>query len=284
MEAETEKTLNKTVMITGVDGYIGNALKNWLQKKGYCVTGVDTRQVKPEEIDMTDCDTIVHVAGIAHQKETKENAHLYYEINRDYAVKTALNARKSGVGQFIVLSSMSVYGKNTGCITKDTKPAPNTHYGRSKYQADLRFEKLCSDEFKVCILRPPMVYGKGCKGNYQMLRKLALLTPIFPAWKNRRSMIYIDYLCDFIEGLIRKEETGLFFPQNQEYVCTADMVRYIAAEHGHKVGFVKVFSPILRLPILPYRDKVFGSLVYGCKEDRCGEKGDFAKTIRETER
>lgn len=274
----------KTVMITGVDGYIGTNLKKWLQKKEYNVLGIDTRQISPENIDMSGCDVVVHVAGIAHQKETKENAHLYYEINRDYAVKTAVNAKKSGVGQFIVLSTMSVYGKNEGRITKESKPAPNTHYGKSKYQADLRFEKLRSDEFKVCILRPPMVYGNGCKGNYQTLRKLALLTPVFPAWRNRRSMIYIDNLCSFIENLIREEKSGLFFPQNKEYVCTADMVCRIALEHGKKVRLIKGLNLFVRIPFLPYREKVFGSLIYDCAEDRCREVEEFRDTIRRTEK
>lgn len=274
----------KTVMITGVDGYIGTNLKNWLQKKGYNVFGIDTKKVSPDRIDMSGCDVVVHVAGIAHQKETKENAHLYYEINRDYAVKTAVNAKKSGVGQFIVLSTMSVYGKNEGRITKESKPAPNTHYGKSKYQADLRFEKLRSDEFKVCILRPPMVYGNGCKGNYQTLRKLALLTPVFPAWRNRRSMIYIDNLCSFIENLIREEKSGLFFPQNKEYVCTADMVCRIALEHGKKVRLIKGLNLFVRIPFLPYREKVFGSLIYDCAEDRCREVEEFRDTIRRTEK
>lgn len=274
----------KTVMITGVGGYIGTALKEWLQKREYRVIGVDTQQVDPENIDMSGCDVVVHVAGIAHQKETRENAHLYYEVNRDYTVKTAANARKSKVSQFIVLSSMSVYGKNTGRITKETIPAPISHYGKSKYQADRRLEKMQTDTFKVCILRPPMVYGKGCKGNYQTLRKLALLTPVFPAWKNKRSMIYIDNLCGFIENLIREEKSGLFFPQNKEYVCTADMVRRIAEEHGKKVKLLKVLNPFVRIRFLPYRDKVFGSLIYDCSEDRCSVAGDFAETIRKTER
>lgn len=274
----------KTVMITGVGGYIGTALKEWLQKREYRVIGVDTQQVDPENIDMSGCDVIVHVAGIAHQKETRENAHLYYEVNRDYTVKTAANARKSKVSQFIVLSSMSVYGKNTGRITKETIPAPISHYGKSKYQADKRLEKMQSDVFKVCILRPPMVYGKGCKGNYQTLRKLALLTPVFPAWKNKRSMIYIDNLCGFIENLIREEKSGLFFPQNKEYVCTADMVRCIAEEHGKKVKLLQVLNPFVRIRFLPYRDKVFGSLIYDCSENRCSVAGDFAETIRKTER
>ena len=141
-----------------------------------------------------------------------------------------------------------------------------------------------TDTFKVCILRPPMVYGKGCKGNYQTLRKLALLTPVFPAWKNKRSMIYIDNLCGFIENLIREEKPGLFLPQNKEYVCTADMVRRIAEEHGKKVKLLKVLNPFVRIRFLPYRDKVFGSLIYDCSEDRCSVAGDFAETIRKTER
>ena len=274
----------KTVMITGVNGYIGTALKEWLQKKEYRVTGIDTKQIDPDQIDMSGCNVLIHVAGIAHQKETKKNAHLYYEVNRDYTVKTAVNAKKSGVDQFIVLSSMSVYGKNIGRITKKSVPAPNSHYGRSKYQADLKLEKMQSDHFKVCILRPPMVYGKGCKGNYQTLRKMALLTPVFPAWNNRRSMIYIDNLCDFVEVLIREEKEGIFFPQNKEYVCTADMVRCIAREHEHRIRFVKALNPFVRIPFLPYREKVFGSLIYDCGEDRCCAVEKFEKTIQETEK
>lgn len=273
----------KKVMITGVNGYIGTNLRNWLEKQGYQVTGVDTKRVSPEMIRMDGCDAVVHVAGIAHQKETKENAHLYYEINRDYAVNTALRAKDSGVRQFIVLSSMSVYGKNTGCITKETVPAPISHYGKSKHQADLKLEKMQSDTFKVCILRPPMVYGKGCKGNYQMLRKLALLTPVFPAWENKRSMIYIDNLCSFIEHLIREEKSGLFLPQNKEYVCTADMVRCVAREHGKNVKCLNILNLFVRLKFIPYIDKVFGDLIYECDEDRCCEISEFAETIHYTE-
>ena len=128
-----------------------------------------------------------------------------------------------------------------------------------------------------------MVYGKGCKGNYQTLRRLSLLTPVFPAWKNRRSMIYIDNLCDFIEMLIREEKAGLFFPQNEEYVCTADMVQKIALEHGKKVRLIKGLNLFVKFPFVPYRDKVFGSLIYDSEEDKCCAVEKFEETIQATE-
>ena len=155
----------KTVMITGAKGYIGSALGEWFEKqKKYRVIRINTKAVRPENILMEGCDTVVHTAGIAHQKETKDNAPLYYEINRDYAVQTAVQARKAGVQQFILLSSMSVYGKQTGRITKETVPAPVSHYGRSKYQADLKIRDLESDTFRVCIFAAPYGIRKRLQG------------------------------------------------------------------------------------------------------------------------
>ena len=274
----------KTVMITGAKGYIGSALGEWFEKqKKYRVIRINTKAVRPENILMEGCDTVVHTAGIAHQKETKDNAPLYYEINRDYAVQTAVQARKAGVQQFILLSSMSVYGKQTGRITKETVPAPVSHYGRSKYQADLKIRDLESDTFRVCILRPPMVYGKGCKGNYQALRKRALKTLIFPDWKNQRSMLYIENLCGFIQQLTDAGTSGLFFPQNRDYICTAELVRQIAAAHGKKIRLVKCFNPMLRHLHLGLFEKVFGSLIYDCPEDECLQVKDFVETIYRTE-
>ena len=107
------------------------------------------------------------MAGIAHIKETKENAELYYKVNRDLAIETAKKAKAQGVKQFVFLSTMSVYGMETGVITKETIPHPKNNYGKSKLQAEEKILSLSDEDFKVCIIRPPMVYGEGCKGNYQ---------------------------------------------------------------------------------------------------------------------
>jgi UDP-glucose 4-epimerase len=107
-----------------------------------------------------------------------------------------------------------------------------------------------------------MVYGKGCKGNYPRLAGLALKIPIFPEVDNKRSMIYIDNLSEFVKQLIDNRSSGLFFPQNTEYVNTSEMVRLIAEVHGKKMTMTKLFNPLLRLLNISTVNKVFGDLVY----------------------
>jgi len=116
----------KKILITGANSYIGTSFEKWMgQYEGYEIDTVDTKNNKWKEADFSKYDVVFHVAGIAHIKETKENAHLYYEINRDMTVEIANKAKENGIKQFVLLSSMSVYGMVTGIITKTTKPNPN---------------------------------------------------------------------------------------------------------------------------------------------------------------
>ncbi len=276
----------KHVLIFGEGSYIGEAVQKWLQKKNgeYLVATMPSIGISVKNIDFSPYDVIYYVAGIAHQKETKENAHLYYEVNRNLACAVAKKAKQDGVRQFVLMSTLSVYGINEGVIRKDTEERPTTHYGKSKLQADRRIQKLADNEFHVTIIRPPMVYGAGCRGNYQRLRSLALKTPIFPAIKNRRSMIFIDNLCDYVEWAIREDVTGIQIPQNQDYVCTSEMVRLIARQHGEKMVFVKVPQFIVQAAPISTVKKVFGSLICDCPLDRENAVPDFAVTIRLSER
>lgn len=212
----------------------------------------------------TGYDVVFHVAGIAHRKETKENAHLYYEVNRDMAIETAKKAKADGVRQFIFMSSMSIYGMETGVITKDTAPNPKTHYGKSKLEAEKGIKWFSDESFRVAILRPPMIYGKGCKGNYQKLAKLARITPVFPDIENKRSMIYVDNLSEFIREIIDRKSNGIFCPQNDEYVCTSHLVREIASCHGRKIHMTRLFSPVIKMMTRHNKQisKAFGSLLY----------------------
>ena len=269
---EGKELREKRILITGADSYIGMAVERWLkeanERGGRTLYQVDTLDVKGErwkEQDFSCYDVVFHVAGIAHQKETADNAHLYYEVNEHLAVKVAEKAWKEGVRQFILLSSMSVYGMESGTITKETEPAPKTHYGRSKYNADKRISKLADDTFKVAVLRPPMVYGKHCKGNYQLLRKFALHTPVFPAIKNQRSMVYIDHLAEFVQRVMDEDASGLFFPQDAEYVNISDMVKQIAHINGRNIRLVTCFSPFIKIGLksnINVLKKVFGDLTY----------------------
>mgnify|MGYP002799211917 FL=1 len=263
----------KKILITGANSYIGTSFESYIKEnftEQYLVDTVDMLDGSWREKSFTGYDSVFHVAGIAHQKETKENAHLYYEVNRDLAIKTAQKAKKEGVKQFIFLSSMSVYGKNTGIITEETLIAPKSHYGKSKVEAEKGIKDLQSTEFQVAILRPPMIYGKGCRGNYQTLVKLALKLPIFPYVKNRRSMLYIENLCEFVRLLVDRGESGLFCPQNGEYSNTSEMVKMIAEAHGKKIRLIKGFGWLIKFFGLFSKtlQKAFGNLIY---EQKMGE-------------
>lgn len=259
----------KKILITGKDSYIGTSFEKWIMKEPdkYEVDTVDMKDDNWKDKDFSGYDVVFHVAGIAHVSADPNMEDLYYRVNRDLAIETAEKAKNEGVGQFIFMSSIIVYGDSSiekRVIDINTVPDPSNFYGKSKLQAEKGINNLVDDKFKVVVVRPPMVYGKGSKGNYPRLAKMACRIPVFPDIDNERSMLHIDNLCEFVKLMIDYENSGLFFPQNKEYVKTSEMVRLIAEVHGKKVKLTKVFNGLLR--ILEARigilNKVFGNLVY----------------------
>ena len=174
-------------------------------------------------------------------------------------------------------------------ITRDTHLSPANVYGDSKVQAERGITPLADENFKVCILRPPMIYGKDCKGNYLTLRKIAIKMKLFPYVKNERSMLYIENLCEFVRLMILNDENGVYFLQNSEYTNTSEMVKMIAAAHGKKIYLVRGFGWAIRFMGLftSIIKKAFGSLTYDkslseYKQDYC--KYTLAQSIEETEK
>lgn len=259
----------KRILITGVNSYVGNNLKNWLEKhpNKYHIEQISLRNDDWREEDFSRFDVVVHVAGIAHVSTDPNMEDLYYKVNRDLTIEAAKKSKAEGVKQFIFLSSIIVYGDRPspdGMIDEQTKPNPSNFYGRSKLEAEEGIVSLENGDFKVVIIRPPMIYGKNSKGNYPRLAKFARKSPIFPDFPNKRSMIHIDNLSEFIRLMIDYEESGLFFPQNKEYVQTSEMVRLIAEVHGKKIRMVRWFNPIIKLlrNRIGILNKVFGDLFY----------------------
>ena len=275
----------KRILITGAGSYIGTSVEQWLNRPEfagmYQVDTVDMRGDEWKKKDFSGYDTVFHVAGIAHAdigKVTEEQKKLYYAVNCDLAVETAKKAKASGVRQFIYMSSIIVYGEGTSVrkrrvITRETKPSPSNFYGDSKWKAEQKISPLCDDSFHVAILRPPMIYGKGCKGNYRTLEKIAMKCPVFPDFPNERSMLSIRNLCEFVRKLLDSGESGLYFPQDSEYVRTAKLVREIAEKNGRNVWLVKQFNWLVYLmEFMPGKagkmvGKAFGSLVYERKNE-----------------
>lgn len=258
----------KRIAITGKNSYIGTSVENWLLKTPteYEVTTIDMKDDAWRTVDFSKFDVVFHVAGIAHVSADPKLEALYYKVNRDLVFETALKAKSEGVKQFIFMSSIIVYGDSSSkdrTIESNTVPTPTNFYGMSKLQAETGITPLATKDFKVVILRPPMIYGKGSKGNYPKLAAFAQKSPLFPNIENKRSMLHIDNLCEFIKLMIVNHESGLFFPQNSEYVATSKLVETIAKVHGKSIWITPLLNPIVkRLFKLDIVNKVFGNLVY----------------------
>ncbi|HFD1673383.1 NAD-dependent epimerase/dehydratase family protein [Enterococcus faecium] len=277
----------KKILITGANSYIGTSFKKWMTpfQDEYQIDTLSVRGDAWREHDFSGYDTVFHVAGIAHadvSKVSEETKQLYYEVNRDLAIETAKKYKQdlSGKkGQFIYMSSIIIYGEETNInkkriITPDTKPTPSNFYGDSKLQAEIGLQPLDDITFHVAILRPPMIYGPGSKGNYQQLVKLANKLPIFPDVKNERSMLHINKLSEFVKERIDAQDSGVFFPQNDQYVRTSHMVRDIAQENGKKIYLFSYMNWVIRLlgyvpgKIGRLTNKAFGNLVYEKSKSR----------------
>ena len=264
----------KKILITGANSYVGVNVERYLAKwpEAYQVDTVDMVDGSWRERSLEGYDALLHVAGMVHQTESKKDPHQaerYDKINHQLAVETAQKAKQDGVRQFLFMSSASVYGLSAPvgkllAITKDTPLNPVDNYGISKKRAEEGLQILQDETFRLVILRPPMIYGKGCKGNYQTLSKLAKKLPVFPLVDNRRSVLYIENLAEMIRLLIDDEASGIFCPQNNEHINTSDMVDRIARANGRRMLLIPGFTWALKLlrPLTELVDKAFGSLYY----------------------
>ena len=290
----------KKILISGANSYIGTSFEKYINDNYTDRYQVDT-------IDMIDgtwrnksfkgYDVVYHVAGIAHSDSGKippEKEKLYRSVNTDLTIETAKKAKEDGVKQFIFMSSAIVYGESSKIgkkklITRETEPTPANCYGDSKLQAELGILPLQDDKFKVCILRPPMIYGKDSKGNFPQLEKYAKKLKFFPYVKNERSMLYIGNLVEFVRLMIENEEQGIFWPQNAEYSNTSELVKMIGAVNGKKVHLIKGFGWLLKFISLFISkiNKAFGNLSYQpsmseYKTEYC--KFSLEESIKETEK
>lgn len=260
----------KKILITGAGSYVGESVRRYIlsTSSDFQIDAVDTMGDNWKKTDYSQYDVVYHVAGIAHVNADPKMEALYYTVNRDLTIEVAKHAKAAGVKQFIFMSSQIVFHESqslkTEVLTASTKEDPNGFYGDSKLQAELGIKPLEDENFKVCILRPCMIYGPNAKGNFPRLAKLACKTPIFPCWHNKRSMLYIDNLAEFVKQAVLRELSGTYYPQNRELADTVEIIRFFAKAAGHRIWITRLLNPFVWLGsfVLQPINKMFATYYY----------------------
>lgn len=269
------------LLITGRTSFIGGAVLAHLKdSREIAAEAVSVRDGAWKNLDFSGCDAILHAAGIAHVSPDPSLSEQYENINHRLTVDIAKKAKAQGVKQFIFLSSMIVFGEASPAgvrktITPDTRPAPVNAYGQSKLDAENDLLALEDETFRVAVIRPPMVYGAGCKGNYNTLAKLAKKLPVFPKFENRRSMIYVENLAELIRLIVLRRDRGVFHPQDGQPRSVTEIVRTLCAVHQKPMHFLRILAPLVRLAgRRGIVRRAFGDMVY----DRC--MSDYPENYR----
>ena len=244
----------KTLMITGASGFIGsNFIERYKDK--YNIIPVDLLKIKPEEIDFRGVDTVLHLAALVHQMKGAPREK-YFEVNTELTRRVAEEAKKQGVRHFVFYSTVKVYGydgdlyNHNLILNEESECKPmNDPYGESKWEAEKILRRLEDDNFKIGIIRPPMVYGKGVKGNMESLIKLVKMLPILPFNydKNRRSLVNIENLMYLTTLVIDKEASGVFLPLDEKNISLKEIVEGIEKAYNLKRINIPMIQPIFWL-------------------------------------
>lgn len=250
------------ILITGKDSYIGTSFEKWMSQwpDKYAISTIDVRDDSWKTHDFSNYDVILHLAAIVHVREKRKD--VYFKVNTDLAYDVAQKAKSSGVSYFIFMSTMGVYGKSYGEININTKENPKSNYAKSKFRAETLIRNLQTETYKIAILRPPLVYGHSCTGNYPKLSRYFKKHYFIPKFYNIRSMIYIYNLTEFIKMLIDGKNDGIFHPQNSQYVRIHDLFLSIQKITNKKKFLVPYFGQIMKKIYFSPIQKLFGDLIY----------------------
>jgi nucleoside-diphosphate-sugar epimerase len=253
------------ILLTGINGFVGHSVAPFFVERGYEVIGAGRREFKCDgvrfvpvsRIDrythwgaaLNGVDVVVHLAGRAHRmKESPEEQHLYYETNVEGSVNLAEQAIKAGVKKFIFISSIKAMfsGACEEPLVESLPCRPHEPYGLSKLKAELELQKMTEKTaMKLVILRPPLIYGPGVKGNLASLIKIIRRMPVLPfgGIANRRSLLGVKNFASAMEVAIQSEAVNgkTYLIADGEEITTTELVRRL----------IGVFNPSARLIDIP---------------------------------
>ena len=245
---------SKKVLITGKNSKLGKAFEWYISGSDIAVDSISLRDGSWKEADWSGYDAILHVAGITKTDTgtlSSEKESEYFSVNSDLTREVAQKAKNDRVSQFIYLSTMMVYGNaarigSDRLITEDTIPVPECAYGRSKLAGE-SISELGSDDYKVLIVREPVIYGEHFDGEVDALYRIAQRVGLFPNINSCKSFIYEGNLCELLRLAIINELSGIICPQNREMITTSQLYCHMRNSYGKKCHLIKGLKGLLSL-------------------------------------
>ena len=219
----------KRILLTGSRGFLGS----YFLKKYTSSHSIQTFSFLNDNfatLHVKDIDVVVHLSALVHQMGGASTA-AYEDINVTQTLALACKAKESGVRHFIFMSTVKVYGEESDEVyTENVTCKPQDEYGKSKLKAEKKLQKLEDDNFKISIVRTPIVYGYGVKANLKNLMVLVDKVPVLPFGdiKNRRSLTYVGNLCALLECIIQKQQRGIFLASDDKALSTTQLIQAIA--------------------------------------------------------
>ncbi|CAA6812621.1 MAG: UDP-glucose 4-epimerase (EC [uncultured Sulfurovum sp.] len=236
------------ILVTGSSGYIGKSFIETFKEK-YTFSVFSLQNSSLESLSIKGIDTVLHCAALVHKKHETDYVK-YYKINTEYTVNLAKKAKLNGVKHFIFISTIAVYGDSMDKVDEESECTPRTPYAKSKFEAEQKLNKLSDKEFKVSVIRPPMVYGASAPGNIVSLIKIIKIMPILPFYntQNKRSFVYIRNLTAMIEMVVEKQKEGLFLASDDKSISTSKLIKLLSQGLESRVYMIRVpfFKMILK--------------------------------------
>ncbi|MGD9978289.1 MAG: NAD-dependent epimerase/dehydratase family protein [Bacteroidales bacterium] len=254
------------ILLIGKGSFIGaNFIKYSKYKQLF---EVDVRDTKPENINLTGFDVIIHLAAVVHQSK-KIPLSDYLRVNAELPVSMAKIAKNSGVPHFVFISSSKVYGKfkeGQEAWNEAAPCNPTDGYGYSKLRAEEELLKLNDERFCVSVLRTPMVYGEGVKANMLDLIRMVDKFPVIPLGniRNKRSITYVENIVGYIDKIIELRQGGILIAKDKESPSIDELVRLISQSLGKRRFLVnpgKGLIYLLKFFVPHYHERLIGTSV-----------------------
>ncbi len=255
------------VLVTGANGFIGRNLASAMTRAGWFVRrAVRERSGMSNEVvveslgpstdwreALADVDAVVHLAARVHHQHDEHAVELYRSINIEGTLRLARDAAAAGVGQFVFISTVLVHGRSNdgrAPFRESDVPTPRGLYGMSKAVAEAGLRDLAlSSAMSVTVIRPPLVYGAGARGNFSLLQKAVTRgIPLpFAAIQNRRAFLSVGNLTSFIQHRLSHPsgKFDIFLVADEEQVSTPEFIERLAIAAHRTPRLFRLPVPLL---------------------------------------